>query len=79
MGGEAGMIDIDLACWVTLFSILSFVFGFFDFSKKTILHSGGPFQPPPDDFFFSFHFTTCSLFSLFSFFFLFFLAPSGAS
>jgi len=41
---EAGVNDIDLVCWVTLYSILFFVFGLFisPFFKKTILHSGEP-------------------------------------
>jgi len=43
MGAEAGVIDIDLACWVTLFSILSFAFGFFNSSPlfKKIFYTLG--------------------------------------
>jgi len=45
MGAEAGVIDIDLACWVTLFSILSFAFGFFNSSPlfKKIFYTLGAF------------------------------------
>ena len=70
---EAGVIDIDLVCWVTLYSILFFVFGLFIsplFFKKLFYTLGNPFKKTPDYFPLSFHRFSFS-FSFFSVFFFF--------
>ena len=49
-GTEAGVIDVDLVCWVTLFSILSFRLWLFNFSplfKKPFYTLRGPFLKKP--------------------------------